>query len=183
MSFLPSALNLESFFCNFFCEFFFARIDLLSTTTLQHTQRGPSQRSGPPKLARGSLGDREVWVVRTGLSPRHAHAHDSVGRGNLIKRRTSQKDSPYQCFFLRFKPFNVIFVFCTELTCSPPLHSCNIHREGRANVQAFPSSHGDPWETAKFELCGPLCVCCKVVVESRLMRAKKNRKKIAKKRL
>ena len=47
---------------------FFARIDLLSTTTLQYTQRGPSQRSGPPKLARGSLGDREIRVVRRGAS-------------------------------------------------------------------------------------------------------------------
>ena len=34
------------------------------TTNLQYTQRGPSQRSGPPKLARGSLGDREIRVVR-----------------------------------------------------------------------------------------------------------------------
>ena len=46
------------------CVFFLARPDLLSTATLQYTQRGPSQRSGPPKLARGSLGDHEVWVVR-----------------------------------------------------------------------------------------------------------------------
>ena len=44
-----------------FVAVFFARLDLLSTTNnLQYTQRGPSQRSGPPKLARGSLGDREI---------------------------------------------------------------------------------------------------------------------------
>ena len=36
---------------------FFARLHLLSTTNLHYTQRGPSQRSGPPKLARGSLGE------------------------------------------------------------------------------------------------------------------------------
>ena len=48
------------------------------------------------------------------------------------------------------------------------------------------SSCGDPWETVKFEACGgakrlrgperwlgPLCVYCKLVVESRSRRAKK----------
>ena len=43
--------------------FFSLALDLLSTTNLQYTQRGPIQRSGSPKLARRSLGDREIWVV------------------------------------------------------------------------------------------------------------------------
>ena len=30
------------------CRRFFTRLEQLSTTTLQYTQRGPSQRSGPP---------------------------------------------------------------------------------------------------------------------------------------
>ena len=77
---------------------FFAGFNLLSTTTLQYTQRGPSQRSDPPKLARGSLGDREVWVVLGSLGG------------------------------------------------------------------------SERW-------LGPLCVCCKVVVESRSMRAKRNLQK------
>ena len=44
--------------------FFSIALNLLFTTNLQYAQRGPSQRSGPPKLARGSLGDRKIWVVR-----------------------------------------------------------------------------------------------------------------------
>ena len=47
MSFLPSALNLESFFSTFFL-IFFACIDLLSTTT--------------PKDPRASLGGPERWL-------------------------------------------------------------------------------------------------------------------------
>merc|ERR1711966_545241 len=31
-----------------------------ASTCLQYKQSGPSQRSGPPKLARGSSGDREA---------------------------------------------------------------------------------------------------------------------------
>ena len=38
-------------------------------------------------------------------------------------------------------------------TCSSPL-TCNTRREGRANVQALPSSRGNPGETVKFEPCG-----------------------------
>ena len=42
---------------------------------------------------------------------------------------------------------------------------------------SLPSSRGDPWETVKFEACGgarPLWVYCKLVVESRSSRAKRN---------
>ena len=46
-----------------------------------------------------------------------------------------------------------VAVFFHVSTCSPPL-PCNTHKEGRANVQALPSSRGDPWETVKFESCG-----------------------------
>ena len=59
-------------FFQLFLQFFFARIDLLSTTILQHTQRGPSQPMCPrttqtsrsPKDPRASLGESlNVYIL------------------------------------------------------------------------------------------------------------------------
>ena len=36
----------DALVCDGCCRCFFARLDLLSTTNLQYTQKGPSQRSG-----------------------------------------------------------------------------------------------------------------------------------------
>ena len=54
--------------------------------------------------------------------------------------------------FIKLSLFSLFF-FSHASTCSPLL-TCNTRREGRANVQALPSSRRDPWETVKFESCG-----------------------------
>ena len=53
--------------------------------------------------------------------------------------------------FIKLSLFSLFFAHAS--TCSP-LIACNTRREGRANVQALPSSRGDPWETVKFESYG-----------------------------
>ena len=49
--------------------------------------------------------------------------------------------------------FIMLSLFWHALTCSSPL-TCNTRRDGRANVQALPSSRGYPGETVKCESCG-----------------------------
>ena len=76
-------------------------------------------------------------------------------------------------------------VFSHASTCSPPL-PCNTRREGSAKVQALPSSRPRTTQISRSlkdprtslggseRWLGPLCVYCKLVVESRSGRAKKN---------
>ena len=53
--------------------------------------------------------------------------------------------------FIKFS-LSSLFFFPHASTCSPLL-PCNTRREGRANVQALPSSRGDPWKTVTFKSC------------------------------
>ena len=57
-------------------------------------------------------------------------------------------------FLLMFIKLSLFSLFFSHASTCSPLLTCNTRREGRANVQALPSSRGDPWETVKFESCG-----------------------------
>ena len=57
-------------------------------------------------------------------------------------------------FLLIFIKLMLLSLFFSHASTCSPLLTCNTPREGRANVQALPSSRGDPWETVKFESCG-----------------------------